>query len=189
MESERNITPNTINAVSEAVGSNGAHTHTHTAHTIKAHSSCEPNTICWQNEMVLSELSTMCAQSPGGASLSTLRCQLQLLTASGQSPGEINGGEMTGVVLTNIPTDTLLWLKMAIVRSGCWVSFDMYHSTSDLLQPTHLHERTHRDEVAHTQTVTYVHKHPRLLVVVMVFCSTLRCNGPRHGSVGAISLL
>ena len=53
----------------------------------------------------------------------------------------------------------------------------------------HIYMSAHRDEVARTHTVTYVHKHPGLLVVVMVFCSTLRCNGPRHGSVGAISLL
>lgn len=33
----------------------------------------------------------------------------------------------------------------------------MYHSTSDLLQPTNLHERTHRDEVAHIHT----HRHLR----------------------------
>lgn len=54
---------------------------------------------------------------------------------------------------------------------------------------THMEIRVHTYTDTHTRTVTYVRKHSRLLVVVMVFCSTLRCNGPRHCSVRAISLL
>lgn len=43
----------------------------------------------------------------------------------------------------------------------------MYHSTSDLLQPTHLHERAHGDGVSrpHTPTHTDCHLLPQTLQV------------------------
>lgn len=61
----------------------------------------------------------------------------------------------------------------------------MYQSTSN----QHIYMNVTQKVQLHTHPVTYMHKHSRLLLVVMVFCSTLRCNRPRQCSVGAISLL
>lgn len=79
-------------------------------------------------------------------------------TASSKSPGEINGGEMTGVSHTNIPTDTFV---AKIVCSNRYVSLTYIIYTSDRLQPTYRHDHTHTDEAART--------HSLLLVVVMEF--------------------
>lgn len=97
------------------------------------------------------------------------------------------------LMCTNTTTDTHWLLKMAIVCTRC-VSLTCIipPSTSfnqHIYMNTHIEIRVHTYTDTHTRTVTYVRKHSRLLVVVMVFCSTLRCNGPRHCSVRAISLL
>lgn len=147
--------------------------------------------------MVLSEVSTMSAQSlcevpcclSRGVNYSSLQQAVKALE-------KLMGEEMTGVD-AHKHADTHLWLKMAIVCSNCCdsltciipppTSFNQHIYMSARIEirwHTHAHNTTHT-----THTLTYVHKHSRLLVVVMVFCSTLRCNGPRHCSVRAISLL
>lgn len=93
---------------------------------------------------------------------------------------------MTGVARANAPTDTHLWLKMAFVQCRpLWrVSFQLRAASTNksprihtyIQTPWHIH-----------MSFTYRDKHSRFLLVVMVFCSTLRCNGPRHCSVRAIS--
>lgn len=84
---------------------------------------------------------------------------------------------------------------MAIVSGNCCVSLKCIITPPTSFDPS-IYMGTHVETQMYTLTHTYIHADRHLqaaalqvAMVVMVFCSTPRCNGPRHRSVGAISLL